>query len=108
MCGALEYYLNEKANEILGLKVQLEVLKEVVKEVVSRVENITTPTKTGTKKRRRVKQTLTPSPTPKSNADLDHVEEELGNQYLPDHETDLSEMEITDEEIIAMYDTGQE
>ena len=109
-CATMDYDLNEKGNEILDLKVKLEVLEEVVKQVVRRVEGITTPTKEGTKKRRRVKQTLTPSPTPRSNTDHEHVEEELGQRShtQTDQDTDPSDRELTAEEILALYDSGQE
>ena len=109
MC-CLEYDLNEKGNEILDLKVKLEVLEEFVKEVLSSVEGIITPTKEGTKKRRTVKQILTPSPPPKSNAEIKHVEEELGqgSHTQTDHDTDPSDRELTAEEIVALYDSGQE
>ena len=69
--AAMEFKLNEKGNEILDLKVQVEVLEEVVKQIVSRVDGIT---------RRSVKQTPTPSPSHKPAANREHpVQEDLDN-----------------------------
>ena len=52
---------NDQGNEVFELKEKVEALENLVIDLVNRVESITTPTKNGTKKRRRVKQTLTPS-----------------------------------------------
>ena len=65
--------LNEKANEVMDLKDKVEALETIVMELVNRVENIATPTKKGTNKRRRLKQTLTPSPN-KKNDDIDDTD----------------------------------
>ena len=110
-CDTLEEDVNEKGNEILDLKIKVEVLEHVLNEVVSRVENITTPTKQGTKKRRRVKQMLTPSPAPKGDGDLEHPLEDDHGQGVhsqTDVDTDKSDNEITAEDILKMYDSGQE
>ena len=107
----MEYDLNEKRNEVLNLKRKLEVLEDVVQKVVSRVETITTPTKKGTKKRRRIKQTPTPSPSHKGEAELvQPVEEDHGQgaQHQADRDSDQSDCSLTAEDILKLYDSGQE
>ena len=109
--ATLEYEMNEKNNEILDLKVKVEVLEDIMNEVVMRVENITTPTKKGTKKRRRVRQTVTPSPADKADDELDREHPQIEEVHGPgvESQTDQeSEKELTAEEILALYDSGQE
>ena len=110
--ATLEYEMNEKNNEILDLKVKVEVLEDIMNEVVMRVENITTPTKKGTKKRRRVRQTVTPSPAHKADDELDRehpqIEEDHGGHGVESQTDQESEKELTAEEILALYDSGQE
>ena len=108
--ATLEYDMNEKQNEVLDLQIKVEVLEAVVNDVVSRVETITTPTKKGTKKRRRVKQTPSPA-AHKSDADLEQPVEGAHCRGVHPQEacnTDQSDTEITAEEILKMYDSGQE
>ena len=82
-------------------------------ELVNRVENIATPTKKGTNKRRRLKQTLTPSPN-KKNEDIDDKDLEDPTDEVHDkkgtiqtgQDSDECESEITVEEIMKMYESG--
>ena len=105
--------LNEKANEVMDLKDKVEALETIVMELVNRVENIVTPTQKGTNKRRRLKQTLTPSPN-KKNEDIDDKDIEDPTEEVHDKEgttqtgqdSDEGESEITVEEIMKMYESG--
>ena len=109
--SSLEYELNEKGNEVMELKKKVELLEDVVKEVVSRVEGITTPTKEGIKKRRRVRQTPTPSPAHRGEEHHEHAVEGGHGQGV-DHQTDCesekSDRSLTAEEIVQMYDSGKD
>ena len=104
--------LNDTGNEVLDLKKKVEQLENLVEELVNRVENITTPTKKGTKKRRRVKQSVTPSPSKKDDKeDLEHepTSEEAqgqGGHAQTNEDSDQSENEITVEEIMKIYESG--
>ena len=109
--ATLEHELNEKGNEVFDLKEKIEKLEIVVKEVVSWVEGITTPTKKESKKRRRVRQTPTPSPAHRGEEQLEHAVEGVhgqGANSQTDRESEESDKSLTAEEILKMYDSGQD
>ena len=106
-CGTLEGDLNDKLNEVFDLRKKVEALEQVLEEVVIRVETITTPTKKGSTKRRRVKQTVTPSPTHKAGKAPEHpveVNHAPGEKSQTDQ--DQSDEDITAEEIMRMYESN--
>ena len=96
--------LNDKGNEVFDLKEKVEALEETVKELVNKFESITTPTKKGTKKRRKVKQT--PSPSQALVTDGGDQEPKDPVEEVHGQETDQSADEITAEEILKMYESG--
>ena len=102
--------LNNAGNEVLDLKQKVEGLEKLVQELITRVENISTPTKKGTKKRRRVKQTLTPSPIHKKDEVTgDNLEDPIPLDEAhgqPDQDSDHGDSDITAEEIMKMYELG--
>ena len=104
--ATLEHELNKKGNEVFDLKEKI-----VVKEVVSWVEGFTTPTKKESKKRRRVRQTPTPSPAHRGEEQLEHAVEGVhgqGANSQTDRESEESDKSLTAEEILKMYDSGQD